>query len=307
MKILCGSSDAKTFNYPFRTQTGRGRTGDRKDSPDLRRRFAGLLSADAASGSEQPRLWQEAGKRVRAFDERKVPRVLSHHITSHDHRVDLNMSNGAAAVADSANLETGRSGCRAKSSTAVDGERPRKARGRRVTPLPADDASQLAMIQKRVNKGDADAINHLGHKYYFCMLGFTKDVPQAIQLWTEAAELGSLDAHCQLGILYYYGHGVEEDKPRGIHHLQQAAMNGHVGSRAFLGSVEYDEENNELAVQHWMISAKMGDQKSLNNIKDMFKEGLATKAQYAEALLGYRDAMEETRSPRREEAKRLGV
>ncbi|EJK66946.1 hypothetical protein THAOC_12082 [Thalassiosira oceanica] len=175
------------------------------------------------------------------------------------------------------------------------------------TPLPVDDASKLAMIQKRVNKGDADAINHLGYKYYYGKLGFTKDVPHAIELWTEAAELGSLDAHYELGILNYYGHGVQEDKPRGIHNLQQAAMKGHVGSRAFLGSVEYDEENHQLAVQHWMISAKMGDQKSLNNIKDMFKEGLATKAQYAEALLGYRDAVEETRSPQREEAKRLGV
>ncbi|EJK56840.1 hypothetical protein THAOC_23189, partial [Thalassiosira oceanica] len=33
-------------------------------------------------------------------------------------------------------------------------------------------------------------------------------------------------------------------------------------------------------------------------------EGQATKAQYAEALLGYRDAVEEMKSPQREEAKR---
>ena len=63
--------------------------------------------------------------------------------------------------------------------------------------------------------------------------------------------------------------------------------------------------NYELALQHWMISAKMGREKSLNNIKSMFKEGHATKAQYAEALRGYRDAVEEMKSPQREEAKRL--
>ena len=34
-----------------------------------------------------------------------------------------------------------------------------------------------------------------------------------------------------------------------------------------------------------------------------FKKGQATKAQYAEALLGYRDAVEEMKSPQREEAK----
>ncbi|EJK75694.1 hypothetical protein THAOC_02574 [Thalassiosira oceanica] len=181
------------------------------------------------------------------------------------------------------------------------------------TPLPRDDASLLAMIQKRVNKGDAavrkgdaEAFSFLGGKYFQGRLGLTKDVSRAIELWTEAAELGSIDAHYSLGDSYYYGEGVEKDKSRGIHHWQQAALEGDVESRHMLGAVEYNNGNYQLAVQHWMISAKMGFEKPLNAIKDMFKEGHATKAQYAEALLGYRDAAEEMRSPQREEAKRLG-
>ncbi|EJK61458.1 hypothetical protein THAOC_18053, partial [Thalassiosira oceanica] len=126
-------------------------------------------------------------------------------------------------------------------------------------------------------------------------------------LWTEAAELGSLDAHFQLGQVYYTGDGVKEDKPRGVHHWQQAAVQGHVESRHMLGDDEYDNGDYELAVQHYMISAKMGDEDSLYEIKDMFKEGHASKAQYANALLGYRDAVEEMKSPQREEAKRLVV
>ena len=107
--------------------------------------------------------------------------------------------------------------------------------------------------------------------------------------------------------MYYNGYDVEEDKARAIHHLQQAAMKGDVQSRHNLGGVEAFNGNYELAVQHYMISAKMGFEKSLNNIKDMFKQGQATKAQYAEALIGYRDAVEETKSTKREEAKRLAV
>ncbi|EJK77468.1 hypothetical protein THAOC_00701 [Thalassiosira oceanica] len=139
-------------------------------------------------------------------------------------------------------------------------------------------------------------------------LGLAKDDPRAIELWTEAAELGSIVAHYQLGVVYYNGFGVEEDKPRGIHHWQQAAMKGDVDSRHNLGAVERKNGNHHLAVQHCMISAKMGYELSLvDGIKDMFNEGHATKAQYAEALLGYRDAVEEMKSPQREEAKRLGV
>lgn len=175
------------------------------------------------------------------------------------------------------------------------------------TPIPTGEASQLAMMQKRVDKGDAEAIKVLGCKYYFGELGLARDVPRAIELWTEAAELGSLDAHCQLGLSYYNGDGAEVDKPRGIHHWQQGATKGHVPSRDNLGVVEAKNGNYEVAAQHFMIPAKMGHEKSLNGIKRIFKEGRATKAQYAEALIGYRDAVEEMKSPQREEAKRLGV
>ena len=173
------------------------------------------------------------------------------------------------------------------------------------TPLPDDDASQLVMIQKRVSKGDAEAMKFLGDNYFHGQLGLTKDFPRAIGLFTQAAELGSLDAHCALGNSYYNGDGVEEDKPRGVRHLQLAAMKGHALGRNVLGAIEAVNGNYELALQHWMISAKMGYELSLNYIKDLFEDGLATKAQYAEALIGYRDAVEEMKSPQREEAKQF--
>ncbi|EJK77680.1 hypothetical protein THAOC_00472 [Thalassiosira oceanica] len=174
-------------------------------------------------------------------------------------------------------------------------------------PVPHDNASMLPMIQKRVGKGDAVATKTLGDWYCDGRHGFAKDVPRAVELWTEAAELGSIDAHNSLGVVFYTGNGVEEDKPRGIHHWQEAAMNGDVDSRHNLGAVLSRNGNHHLAVQYWMISAKMGYERSLNCIKVMFKRGHAIKAQYTEALLGYRDAVEEMKSPQREEAQRLGL
>ncbi|EJK55993.1 hypothetical protein THAOC_24198, partial [Thalassiosira oceanica] len=136
------------------------------------------------------------------------------------------------------------------------------------TPHPSDDASKLAMIQKREGKRDADAINHLAGQHYFGKLGLAKDVPRAIELWTEAAELGSVEAHYNLGVTYYNGDDVQEDKARGIHHWQEAAMKGDAESRHYLGTDEFIKGNYELAVQHWMISAKMGCENSLNDIKE---------------------------------------
>ncbi|EJK57473.1 hypothetical protein THAOC_22477 [Thalassiosira oceanica] len=120
------------------------------------------------------------------------------------------------------------------------------------TTRPRGDASRLAMIQKRVHKKDVEALSFLGLKHYFGDLGLAKDVSRSIELWTEAAELGSVDAHRQIGHLYYYGRVVDEDKPRGVQHWQQAAMKGHALSRRKLGDVEYDNANYQIALQHYI-------------------------------------------------------
>ncbi|EJK75399.1 hypothetical protein THAOC_02879 [Thalassiosira oceanica] len=171
------------------------------------------------------------------------------------------------------------------------------------TPTPKSDAALLALVRKRVDAKDPLAIEFLAYAYYHRAYGLHQDIPRAFELWTEAARLGDLDAHFNLGCRYYDGEGVKQDVDRGIRHWQHAAIEGHPESRYMLGYHEYSSGNHELAVQHWMVSTKMGDDDSLNEIKDMFMKGHTTKAQYAEALEGYQNALEETKSPQREEAK----
>ena len=133
-----------------------------------------------------------------------------------------------------------------------------------------------------------------------------KDVTRAVELFERAAELRVKDAQFNLGCLYDDGEDVEKDTAKMIRHWEKAAMCGHVFARCNLGNEEARAGNYDLALQHWMISAKMGHEKSLGNIKDMFMHGLATKADYAEALRGYQSAVEEMRSPDRDEALALG-
>ena len=79
-----------------------------------------------------------------------------------------------------------------------------------------------------------------------------------------------------------------------------------VESRYNLGCYEYEAERNyDRAAKHFLISAKMGHKNSLENIKSLFVRGLATKAQYAEALRGYQDAVEEMKSNERDEVRDL--
>ena len=172
------------------------------------------------------------------------------------------------------------------------------------TPFPDNDSDRLAMIQARVEKKDAVAIDLLGQKYSFGSMGLKKDARKAAELWTKAAELGSIEALFNLGHVYLNGEGVQQDKAKGIQYFEKAAMQGHVASRHNLGENEVKSGNYDRAVRHFLISAKLGYEDSVENIKEMFKVGLVTKEMYAQALRGYQDAVEEMKSPERDEAKK---
>ena len=173
------------------------------------------------------------------------------------------------------------------------------------TPIPDNDADRLSMVQARMAKKDPEAINVLALKYRYGSLGLQKDMQKVVELWTEAAELGSIEAFYSLGVAYDFGDGVQQDVPRATEFYEKAAMQGHVQSRNNLGCYEGLKGNHGRAVRHLLISAKMGYKESVENIKRAYMGGIATKEQYGEALKGYQDAVEEMMSHDRDEANAL--
>ena len=166
-----------------------------------------------------------------------------------------------------------------------------------------NESQALAMIQKRVDAGDPVAIFDLGALHAQGQYGLEKDVTRAVELYEHAAEIGVIDAHYNLGCLYREGTDVEKDMAKAIRHYEAAAMCGHVFARFSLGLFESHARNFDLALQLWMISAKLGHEISLSNVKSFFMNGLATKAAYAAALRGYQNAVDEMSSTDRDEAK----
>ena len=77
-----------------------------------------------------------------------------------------------------------------------------------------DDADQLAMLQARAEKKDPVAINFLGEHNFFGGLGLQKNVRRAVVLYTEAAELGSIEALFNLGNAMTLGTGFNRTRQR---------------------------------------------------------------------------------------------
>ena len=181
------------------------------------------------------------------------------------------------------------------------------------TAVPTDNNQIIAMVKKRVAASDPAAICFYGSLLAWGGCGLVKDVRKAITLCQQAAEQGVKEAHHILGNIYsgnYAGYaGNEEiglDLARSNQHYEEAAMRGHVLSRFNLGVVAYNVGHRHLALQHFLISAKLGHKASLDVIQRLLKEGIAKKKDYAGALQECEAAVDDMSSPSRDEAKTLG-
>ena len=66
--------------------------------------------------------------------------------------------------------------------------------------------------------------------------------------------------------------------------------------------MEMEAGNMDRAVRHYMIATRGGYSNSLNNIKELYSEGDATKEDYMKALQLYQEYLGEIKNPQRDEA-----
>ena len=80
------------------------------------------------------------------------------------------------------------------------------------------------------------------------------------------------------------------------------AMNGSANARYNLGSMAMVAGNMDRAIKHYMIAVRSGDADSVEEIKDMYTDGQATKDDYTKALQLYQEYLGEIKSVQRDKA-----
>ena len=149
---------------------------------------------------------------------------------------------------------------------------------------------------------DAEAIFDLGAFYDDGLCGLQQNNAKAFELWHRAAELGSAEAHYNIGNAYFDGQGVERDMNKAKHYYALAAIGGSVEARHNLGYAEGCAGNMSRAVKHFMIAAGAGEDNSLAHVRVMFMIGHATKEDFEKALRSHKEASDEMKSDQREAA-----
>jgi len=153
------------------------------------------------------------------------------------------------------------------------------------------------MTMKRVAANDPVAIREIGAKLYE-----EGEYNGSFEYWTKAAELGNVDAHYNLSVLYREGEGVEKDEKKQTYHLEEAAIAGHPIARCTLACHEEGTNRIDRAVRHLIIAANLGYDDSLQALKKYYANGHVSKEEFAAALRAHQAAVDATKSPQREAA-----
>ena len=166
---------------------------------------------------------------------------------------------------------------------------------REAVPFTEEKIDQNYMERVKVN--DPVALYQVGSKYQE-----KGDFEGAFEYWIKAAELGYMDAHFNLAVMYRQGDGVEKDLKKEIYHAEEAAIGGHPDARYDLGVEEQDKGRYDRAMKHYIIAAKAGYDKGLDRVKKGFRSGHVSKEDFEAALRGHQAAIDATKSEQREEA-----
>jgi TPR repeat protein len=161
-----------------------------------------------------------------------------------------------------------------------------------------------SQYKERIRKGDVKAAHSLAYKYRNgdARTNISKDETKSLELLHHAADdLDSSMAKKTLGRMYSYGiFGAQEDKMKGRKYLEDAVQMGNVSARYFLGRIEAEEKNIDLAIRHWKLAAAAGDEYSTKQLLTCFSKGTLAKAELEEALRAHQVACDAVNSGERE-------
>ena len=163
--------------------------------------------------------------------------------------------------------------------------------------VPSTEEEFNKRLMRRVEVNDPVAMCDMATERYE-----EGDYKSACDYWNRAAVLGNMEAHYQLSILYQHGLGVEKDEKRELRHLEEAAIGGNPTARYNLGNHEWNNDNSDRAVRHWIIAAAQGHDESIKELMNEFESGVVSKEDLASALRAHKGAKDSTKSPQRDEA-----
>jgi len=169
------------------------------------------------------------------------------------------------------------------------------------SPFHKNDIELLKRYEERIGKDDTQAMLNLACKLMDGMNGLRKNDEKAFSLLNRAAGLGYTGAIGMLGTCAAKGQpGSIPDMTKAKEYCEDAAKKGDAPSRHNLARLLADEDNYDLAIKHWHLSAAAGCDDSIGSLWTCFYRDRLSKPDLEKALRAHKAASDEMKSEDRE-------
>ena len=154
----------------------------------------------------------------------------------------------------------------------------------------------VSCFKKSAEFGNAKAQRMLGVCYYVGE-GIREDKQEAVKWFRLAAEQGDAEAQRMLGACYYVGEGIREDKREAVKWYRLAAEQGDAAAQRGLGVCYYVgegiREDKREAVKWFRLAAEQGDAEAQGWLGYCYFWGEGIREDKQEAVKWYRLAAEQ--------------
>ena len=148
----------------------------------------------------------------------------------------------------------------------------------------SQDYAQLAFdwcFTNQVNQ-DAELWSDLGEMYLYGF-GVEQNYEQAVCWLRKAADQGNANAQVSLGYMYLNGYGVEQKDEQALYWFNVAAKQGNVEWQGTLGWEHYLRKNYKEAANWFRLAAENGEASAQQALRDMYDRGCGVELDHAQA------------------------
>ncbi len=164
-------------------------------------------------------------------------------------------------------------------------------------------------IRFLADSDDALAQGIIGIMYYEGY-GIEQDKTKAVEWYRKAAEQGYATAQCNLGYMYENGYGIEQDKTKAVEWYRKAAEQGYAGGQCNLGYMYENgygiEQDKTKAVEWYRKAAEQGYARGQVCLGNMYLYGVGVACNRVEAIEWYKKAAEQNDETAIDRLKELG-
>ena len=160
----------------------------------------------------------------------------------------------------------------------------------------------VELMQKRIDKGDAEAIYNVGTYHANGQYGFEKNTEKAVTLFTRAAKLGHGRGCSRLAYAHMVGDlGVKKNVPKARHYFELAVKAGDIEAHHNLAIMHMSNRAFTYEALYLLkVAAVSGYEPSIELLEDFGDTGCISKEELEDLRKAHKAADAETKSEDRE-------